>query len=195
MGNVDFPNILGQWIVPKNPALINLNGRAWAEKLRSVEHTMEKAATIKGNKNQILPMGGGKTPGFWVCSVSLILNHGHFRIFIPIQVVLCWKSPTMDVKSWICNGGGGEGAGASLWMLPGCRSTRGTWHLGFLFIGLSFYFPFKSDWTLYLGWISRLRESRGSWQKVWGWDPISHFPWDLWGQPQPWEELGHICTL
>lgn len=159
MGNVDFPNILGQWIVPKNPALINLNGRAWAEKLRSVEHTMEKAATIKGNKNQILPMGGGKTPGFWVCSVSLILNHGHFRIFIPIKVALCWKSPTMDVKSWICNGGGGEGAGASLWMLPGCRNTRGMWHLGFLFIGLSFYFPFKSDWTLYLGWISRLCES------------------------------------
>lgn len=58
------------------------------------------------------------------CSVSLILNHVHLRTFIPIIVVLCWKSPNMQLKTWICSGAVLYGGGASCLMPPGCRRAR-----------------------------------------------------------------------
>lgn len=52
------------------------------------------------------------------CSVSLILNHVHLRTFIPIIVTLCWKSPSVQPKPWICRSDVIYGGSASNLMLP-----------------------------------------------------------------------------
>lgn len=50
--------------------------------------------------------------------MSLILNHVHLRTFIPIIVALCWKSPSVQTKPWICHSGVIYGGSASNLMLP-----------------------------------------------------------------------------